>query len=130
MTFREELQPLLGKQFLFEAKLTRNGRKSNNSLNTTMELLDISNDLMKNVVFRIYPGQYLHTPVHKENGKTTLLTNIKIGEIEIDHIWIDYDLILYKYANVTRKYIGQLYTYSRQDGLMDYGIEILGVLDK
>lgn len=58
MTFREELQPLLGKQFLFEAKLTRNGRKSNNSLNTTMELLDISNDLMKNVVFRIYPGQY------------------------------------------------------------------------
>lgn len=130
MTFREELQPLLGKQFLFEAKLTRNGRKSNNSLNTTMELLDISNDLMKNVVFRIYPGQYLHPPVHKENGKTTLLTNIKIGEIEIDHIWIDYDLILDKYVNVTRKYIGQLYTYSRQDGSMDYGIEILGVLDK
>lgn len=130
MIFREELQPLLGKQFLFEAKLTRNGRKSNNSLNTTMELLDISNDLMKNVVFRIYPGQYLHTPVHKVNGKTTLLTNIKIGEIEIDHIWIDYDLILDKYANVTRKYIGQLYTYSRQDGSMDYGIEILGVLDK
>ena len=130
MTFREELQPLLGKQFLFEAKLTRNGRKSNNSLNTTMELLDISNDLMKNVVFRIYPRQYLYTPVYKENGKTTLLTNIKIGEIEIDHIWIYYDLILGKYANVTRKYIGQLYTYSRQDGSMDYGIEILGVLDK
>ena len=122
MTFREELQPLLGKQFLFEAKLTKNGRKSNNSLNTTMELLDISNNLMKNVVFRIYPEQYLHTPVHKENGKTTLLTNIKIGEIEIDHIW--------KYINVTKKYIGQLYTYSRKDGSMDYGIKILGVLDK
>lgn len=130
MKFREELQPLLGKQFLFEAKLTRNGRKSNKSLNIPMELLDITNDLMKNVVFRIYQGQYFLTPVHKENGKTTLLTNIKIGEIEIDHIWIDYDLILDKYANVTRKYIGQLYTYSRQDGSMDYGIEILGVLDK
>ena len=130
MTFREELQPLLGKQFLFEAKLTKNGRKSNNSLNTTMELLDISNNLMKNVVFRIYPEQYLQTPVHKENGKTTLLTNIKIGEIEIDHIWIDYDLIVDKYINVTKKYIGQLYTYSRKDGSMDYGIKILGVLDK
>ena len=54
MTFREELQPLLGKQFLFEAKLTKNGRKSNNSLNTTMELLDISNNLMKNVVLNSF----------------------------------------------------------------------------
>lgn len=123
MRYRKELQSMLNQQFLFEATLLRNGNmkfaKPNSGITNIETQLSIA-------VIRAYSGDYYKIPVIRVD-KTTLLINIKFKDVVIDHIWIPHNLIGNNTDEMTRQYVGQLYTYERADGTLDYGIEILGI---
>lgn len=123
MQYRSELKDFLHKQFIFEATLEKNGVMIFNK--PVLGKLNIDTSLYS-AVTRLYQGDYYKIPVFSIN-KTTLLKNIKINDIIIDHVWVPYNLLGDKPNGTRKQYIGELYTYERCDGTLDYGIKILGV---
>lgn len=124
MNYRKELNEFLGKQFIFEATLEKNGAMK--FLNPSIGKINIDSSL-RSVITKIYPECYYRMPVFRID-KTTLLKEIKINDIEIDHIWTPYNLLNNsKFKGLRKQYIGEIYTYQRSNGTLDYGIKILGI---
>lgn len=127
MKYRKELQQFINREFLMEATLASGNLRFQGK---TSERIDIETGLHSPVVKK-YPEPYLKIPVFR-TGKTTLLTNIIINnKVKIDHAWVPYDLIGNTSNGVTKRFICQLYTYTKQyngKSCPDYGIKIIGVL--
>lgn len=123
MQYRNELNDVLYTQFIFEATLEKNGKMRFN--NADLRKVNIET-LLYPAITRTYQGNYYRIPVSRIN-KTTLLKNIVINNVTIDHVWVPQNLLNEIPDGTRKQYIGELYTYKRRNGTLDYGIKILGV---